>query len=91
MKCKFTVKRNFLVRTRETIELNPKDFIHCASIEELNNEVADYISNNIEHPNHPYREDSECLGETYFNNYWMDDSLEFYSEWQKLKGLPAEL
>ena len=33
---KFKIENNWLLRTEEDIELNPKDFVHCATIEELN-------------------------------------------------------
>jgi len=82
---KFLVERNFLVRTYEEVDLNPKDFLHCADIAELYDEVEEAIQD-CEHPTHPNRESSEQLGV----NFW-DNSLSFYKEWQKLKGLPQEL
>ena len=90
---KFRVERNFLVKTEEFIELNPKDFIHCANILELNDEIEDYISNKCEHPNHPGFQSSEEIGCRYYENWPFEtiDIKSFYLEWQKLKGLPQEL
>ena len=81
----FKIETNFLVRTYEEIHLNPKDYLHCATIEELNNEIEDKINCIIEHPNHSGFEESEVLGV----RFWTDDS--FYEKWQELKGLPQEL
>ena len=47
---KFKVENNWLVRTEEDIELNPKDFVHCSTIEELNDEIHDYIHNKMQFP-----------------------------------------
>jgi len=84
---KFIVERNFLVKTEEVLDLNPKDFLHCANIMELNDEINDYISNKCEHPTHPGFQDSEEIGCRYFEQW----PFSFYLEWQKLKGLPEEL
>lgn len=89
---KFKVERNFLVRTEETIDLDPKDFLHCANIMELNDEIEDYISDRCEHPKHPGFQDSEEIGCRYYDN-WPFNALNtksFYLEWQKLKNLPEE-
>ena len=84
---KFRVERNFLVRTCEKIELNPEDFLHCSSIDELHNEIEDYINEYVKHPTHPGFEESEELGMRYY-----DTTLgKFFDEWQRLKGLPKEL
>lgn len=83
---KFKVERNFLVRTCEDIDLNPKDFLHCATVDELYDEVEDYINDFVKHPEHPGLEESEVLG----NHFW-DTTFNFFNEWQKLKGLPQEL
>lgn len=91
MKCKFVVQRNFLVRTEETLDIDPKDFLHCANIEELVTELDDYIEDKCEHPNHLYRQSSEELTCNYYNQFWDENSNAFFVEWQKLKGLPAEL
>lgn len=87
---KFKVECNWLLRTEEEIELYPKDFIHCATIAELNDEIEDSINNRIKYPN--MEKDStvteeECLG----IRYWDMNFGEFMKEWQKLKGLPEEL
>ena len=87
MKFKFNVERNFLVRTLEEIELNPEDFLHCASIDELHNEIEDYIDKYIKHPKHSGLVESEELGVRYYDTTFG----KFFDEWQKLKGLPQEL
>lgn len=87
---KFEVERNFLVRTYEEIDLDPKNFLHCATIEELNLELEDYLYNICEYPTHSHLVESEELGMRFSNNYYIDDNS-FYSEWQRLKGLPEEL
>lgn len=86
---KFKVENNWLLRTEEDIELNPKDFIHCANIEELNSEVEDYINNIMKFPKmeENYVAFEECLG----TRFWDTTYGEFMKEWQKLKGLPQEL
>ena len=89
---KFKVERNFLVKTDEFIELDPKDFLHCADISELNDEIEDYISSKCEHPTHPNMIYSEELGCRYYDFYWNSKNEEsFYSKWQELKGLPKQL
>ena len=88
---KFSVERTFLVRTYEEVELNPKNFIHCATIEELNNEIEDYINRYSEHPTHPGFQNSEEIGTTFWDNWFNDCSESFYIKWQELKGLPTEL
>ena len=89
---KFGVERNFLVRTYEEIELDPKDFIQCSNIEELNNEIVDYIHINKEHHTHLVFQGSEELGINYWD-LWIatEEGKSFYLEWQRLKGLPQEL
>lgn len=82
----FNVDRTFLVRTHEKINLNPEDFLQCATIEELYNEVEDFINDKCEYPIHPNLDKSEELG----NRYW-DITFEFYDKWQQLKGLPQNL
>ena len=62
---KFEVERIFLVRTCEEIDLDPKHFLHCANIEELNCDVDDYINSLTEHPIHPGIQDSEQVGLRY--------------------------
>ena len=47
---KFKVENNWLLKTEEDIELNPKDFIHCTNIEELNDEIKDYIHQHMSFP-----------------------------------------
>ena len=90
---KFRVERNFLVKTEELIDLNPKDFLHCANIFELNDEIEDYISNKLEHPKHSGLQSSEEIGCRYYENWPFEtfDTKSFYLEWQRLKGLPQEL
>lgn len=87
---KFKVKRNFLVRTEETIDLDPKDFISCANIEELNDEVLDYIHNITDFPFYDQCIECEQLGVEFYNDYWEENEKSFYKEWQKLKNLPEE-
>ena len=41
---KFKVDRVFLVKTHEEIDINPKNFLYCANIEELNNEIDDAMT-----------------------------------------------
>lgn len=86
---KFEVERNFLVRTYEEIDLDPKNFLHCATIEEINLELEDYFYSICKHPTHPHLVESEELGMRFSNTCYVDNS--FYSEWQRLKGLPKEL
>lgn len=86
---KFKVENNWLLRTEEDIELNPKDFVHCATIEELNGEIKDYI---YQHMSFPNMEKGYCLcEESLGTEYWDTTFGEFMLEWQKLKGLPQEL
>lgn len=88
---KFKIERTFLVRTEEFIEFDPKDFLHCATIEELNNEIEDKIDNSCEHPNVKGLQLSEEIGLRYYDYYPFDGTKSFYQEWQRLKGLPQEL
>ena len=88
---RFAVERTFLVRTYEEIELDPKKFIHCSSIEELNEEISDYIHFQTEHPTHPGFQGSEEIGTNYWDLWYDYGGQSFYLEWQKLKGLPQEL
>ena len=86
---KFKVENNWLLKTEEDMELNPKDFVHCATIEELNWEIEDYIHQNMKYPN---MENGYCLYEEALGTeYWDTTFGEFMLEWQKLKGLPQEL
>ena len=87
---KFRIENNWLLRTEEDIELNPKDFIHCATISELNDEIEDFIHSHMKYPNMEKdycAYDEECLGVRFFDSTFG----EFMKEWQKLKGLPEEL
>ena len=86
---KFRIENNWLLRTAEDMELNPKDFIHCATIEELNDEIKDYIHKWMKYPSMEknYVLYEEALG----TEYWDTTYGEFMLEWQKLKGLPQEL
>lgn len=86
---KFKVESNWLLRTEEFIELDPKNFLYCANIDELNSSIEDYINDNMKYPdslNKDYVQDMECLGV----NFWDTTYGKFMSEWQKLKGLPEE-
>ena len=83
---KFRVENNWLLRTEEDIELDPKDFVHCTTIEELNDEIKDFIHKWMKYPN------IECLYEEALGTeYWDTTYGTFMLEWQKLKGLPQEL
>lgn len=86
---KFKVENNWLLKTEEDMELNPKDFVHCSTIEELNDEISDYINGYMKYPNmyNNYTMEVECLG----TRFWDTTFGEFMLEWQKLKGLPQEL
>ena len=88
---KFRVERNFLVRTEEYIEINPEDFLHCANIEELNNEVEEYVNDLCEHPKHPNLIYSEEVGCRFHDYYFENNEESFYTKWQELKGLPQQL
>ena len=44
---KFKIENNWLLRTEEDMELNPKDFVHCANIEELSKYVSIEIAKEI--------------------------------------------
>jgi hypothetical protein len=86
---KFKVESNWLLRTEEEIELNPKDFVHCATIEELNDEIKDFIHQYMKYPN---MERGYCLYEEALGmEYWDTTYGNFMLEWQRLKGLPQEL
>ena len=86
---KFRIENNWLVRTEEDMELDPKDFVHCATIEELNGEIKDYIHKYMKYPN---MEGGYCLyEESLGTEYWDTTYGQFMLEWQKLKGLPQEL
>ena len=87
---KFKVENNWLLKTEEDMELNPKDFVHCANIEELNDEIEDFINDRTRYPNMEKGSTimvGECLG----TRYWDTTYGEFMLEWQRLKGLPQEL
>ena len=86
---KFRIENNWLLRTEEDIELNPKDFVHCATIEELNSEIEDYIHDRMNFPSMEknYVMYEEVLG----TRFWDTTYGDFMLEWQKLKGLPQEL
>ena len=81
----FTVENKFLLSSYEEINLDPKNFLHCATISELNDEVEDYINEHMWMPDTtPQCTLVECIG----TRYWDDN---FFNEWQKLKNLPSEL
>ena len=86
---KFKVEGNWLLKTEEDIELNPKDFLYCSSIEELNDEIKDHIHRYMKYPSmeNGYVRYEEALG----IDFWDTTYGEFMLEWQKLKGLPQEL
>lgn len=86
---KFKVENNWLLKTEEEIELNPRNFLYCSNIEELNNEICDFIHDHMKFPNMEkgYCIYQECLG----TRFWDETYGEFMIEWQKLKGLPQEL
>ena len=86
---KFRIESNWLLKTEEDIELDPKNFVHCSTIEELNNEIEDYIHGYMKFPNTEknYIMYVENLG----TRFWDTTYGEFMIEWQKLKGLPEEL
>ena len=86
---KFKVENNWLVRTEEDIELDPKDFLHCSNIEELNDEIYDYIHNRMQFPE--MKKGFVMYEEALGTNFWDTTFGEFMLEWQKLKGLPTEL
>lgn len=93
---RFKVENNWLLRTEEFIELDPKDFLYCASIEELDEEIHAYIHDKMSFPEMEknYVMYEECLGTNYYDYYPFEklgESKSFYLEWQKLKGLPQEL
>ena len=86
---KFRVENNWLLKTEEEIELDPKNFLHCSDIEELNAEIHDFIHLNMKFPNceKGYCLYQECLGTI----FWDTTYGKFMLEWQRLKGLPQEL
>ena len=86
---KFKIENNWLLRTEEEIELNPENFIHCSNIEELNDEIEDYINYMMKFPN--MEKDYVIFEETLGTRFWDTTYGEFMKEWQKLKGLPQEL
>ena len=86
---KFKIENNWLVRTEEEIELDPKEFLHCSNIEELIDEIHDYIHNRMQflEMKKGFVIYEEALG----TNFWDTTYGEFMLEWQRLKGLPVEL
>ena len=88
----FRIERTFLIKTEENVELDPKKFLHCSNIEELNEEVGQYIYDICKYPEAKGIRFSEELETRYWDNWFNNDNdKSFYIEWQKLKGLPAEL
>lgn len=86
---KFRIENNWLLRTEEDMELDPKDFVHCTSIEELNDEIKDHIHKWMKYPT---MEGGYCLCEEALGTeYWDTTYGQFMLEWQRLKGLPQEL
>ena len=85
---KFKIENNWLLKTEEDIELNPKDFVHCTNIEELNDEIKDYIH---QHMSFPDMEKGCLYEEALGTDFWDTTYGEFMLEWQKLKGLQQEL
>lgn len=81
---KFKINSNFLVKTSQELEIDAEQFLHCESIEELNNEIEDYMYTMLQVPNE--LGEAECLG----IDYW-DMDFEFFNKWQELKGLPKKL
>ena len=88
---RFKVERTFLVKSEEELELSPRNYLHCATIEELNECVEETINSFCEHPKVHGLQESEEIGMRYWNNWFEHDEQSFYQEWQKLKGLPQEL
>ena len=86
---KFRIENNWLLKTEEDMELNPKDFVHCATIEELNDEIRNCIYQHMKYPN--MEKNYVTYEETLGTEYWDTTYGEFMLEWQKLKGLPVEL
>lgn len=94
---KFKVESNYLIRTEQNITLNPKDFLHCSTIEELHDEIEDEFYNKL-HPDFIskiYGQDimyQELLGLRCYDTWFeTDGGKSFFKEWQNLKGLPVEL
>jgi len=88
---KFRVLRTFLVKAEEEIDLRPEDFLHCATIEELNDDILETLENYGEHPYVKGFQSSEEIGLNYWNNWFEHGEQSFYQKWQELKGLPQEL
>lgn len=86
---KFRVECNWLLKTEEDIELDPEKFLHCATIEELNSEVEDYIHDRIKFPN--MEKNYILYVENLGTRFWDTTYGEFMLKWQELKGLPPEL
>ena len=86
---KFRVENSWLLRTEEDIELNPEKFLHCATIEELNNEIEDYIHDRMKFPN--MEKNYVLYEENLGTRFWDTTYGEFMLKWQELKGLPLEL
>ena len=85
---KFRIDCNWLIRTEEEIELNPKDFTSY-TIDEIEDEIKDYINSKISYPdiNDDILSNEELLG----IEYWDTTYGEFMREWKRLKNLPEEL
>lgn len=93
---KFKIEANYLIKTEKDIELDPKKFLYCATIEELISEVEQYMYDNTTLDFFLSKDNStlvytELLGLRYWDRWFEeDDGKAFYLEWQRLKGLPAE-
>lgn len=85
---KFRIENNWLLKTEEEIEIDPKKFLYCSNVEELNSEIEDFIHAHMKFPN---MEKDCCYEECLGTRYWDTTYGEFMLEWQKLKGLPQEL
>lgn len=80
------VNINYLVRTEEKLTIDPKNFLHCANISEVYDELQDYIYSIIEFPKVKNNNETEILGLDIIHNY----KKNFFDEWQRLKNLPKE-
>lgn len=86
---KFTIEQIFLSRVTRELDINPKDFLYCANVEELNTELEDYIHNRCDFPANA--DEIEELGMRYYQEWWNSNEESFYLKWQELKGLPVNL
>lgn len=87
------IDSKFLIKSSDEIDIRPEDFLSCATISELYEEVYRKIEDSITFPDIKSKFfDIELLG---FDltplTYSIINNKSFLDEWQRLKNLPEEL